>query len=85
MTRVSPAFPAMVILAISKPKLLVTLIIINLILFANIIYSFYRRGSDELYHLFIDNNYLLTRVVSAVQVLLFATFVRSIVLQFKRE
>jgi Gpi18-like mannosyltransferase len=81
----SPAFPAMVILAFSKPKLLVTLIIINLILFANIIYSFYRRGSDELYHLFIDNNYLLTRVVSAVQVLLFATFVRSIVLQFKRE
>jgi Gpi18-like mannosyltransferase len=81
----SPALPPMIILAFAKPKLLLTLIIMNLILIANIIYSFYRRGSDEIYHFFIDNSYLLTRVVSVVQVLLFATFVRTLVLCSKNS
>ncbi|HKB88333.1 MAG TPA: hypothetical protein VKC53_01650 [Patescibacteria group bacterium] len=80
-----PAFAPMVILAFSKPRLLISLVIINLILIANITYSFYRRGSDELYHFFIDNNYLLMRAVSVIQVLLFVTFTRRLMIQFKRE
>lgn len=80
-----PAFPAMIILALTRPKLILNMVIMNLILFANLIYSYYRRESDEIYHFFIDNNYLLIRVVSAVQVILFTTFIRSLMLQFKRE
>lgn len=80
-----PAFPAMIILALTKPKLILNMVIMNLILFANLIYSYYRRESDEIYHFFIDNNYLLIRVISIAQVILFATFIRPLVVQFKRE
>lgn len=79
-----PALGPMIILAFAKPKLLLQLVVMNIIFFLNIIYSFYRRGDDFVYHLFIDNNFLIIRILSLIQVLLFATFVKPLVLQFKR-
>lgn len=62
-----PAFAPLIILMVVKPKLLIGLVIMNIILFANLIWSFYRRGSDEIDHPFTNNNFLLIRVLSTVQ------------------
>jgi Gpi18-like mannosyltransferase len=80
-----PAYAPMIILAFSNPKLLLNMLTVNLLLIINIVYSFYRRGSDELYRFFTDNNHLLIRMISLAQVFLFATFTRSLMLQSKSE
>ncbi len=63
-----PAFAPMIILAFTRPKIIVSAALVNVILFANIIYSFYRRGSDEIYHFFIDNNFFVIRALSFIQI-----------------
>lgn len=78
-----PGFIPMVILMFSRPKLLWSLVIMNLIFFANIIWSFYRRTSDEIGRPFVVNNFLLTRILSFVQVFVFIRALKMI--QFKRE
>ena len=40
----------------------------NLVFALNILWSFYRRGSDEIDHPFTGNNFLLIRVLSIVNV-----------------
>ena len=58
------AFPVIVIILAVNSKKFLPLIVINIILFANLVWAFYRRGSDELDHPFTDNNFFLIRVLS---------------------
>jgi len=78
-----PAFAPLVILMVVRPKLLFSLIVMNLILFANLVFAFYRRGSDEIDHPFTNNNFLLIRVLSTIQVSIY--LFASKMLQSKRE
>jgi len=71
-----PALAPMVIIMFTDIKTLVYGAMMNLILFANIIWSFYRRGSDEIDHPFTNNNFLLIRVLSLAQVLGYALILR---------
>lgn len=80
-----PAYPAMVILAFSNIKLLVNLLIANLIFFANIVYAFYRRQSDEIYHIFIDINFLLIKTLSIIQTMVFLNMIRIITITNKNN
>lgn len=66
-----PALAPMIILMFVEAKTFWNIVVMNIILAANIIYSFYRRGSDEIAHPFIDNNFLVIRVLSLLQFLNF--------------
>lgn len=79
-----PAFAPMIILMFSRPKILLWGILINIILAANILYSFYRRGSDELARPFTNWNFLLIRILSVVQVINF-TFITSNLVETHRS
>jgi hypothetical protein len=79
-----PALAPMVVLMFTYPKMLIRSVIVNLILFANIIYSFYRRGSDEIAYPFTNYNFLLMRALSLTSVLIFFTQIRLLMLQFIR-
>lgn len=76
-----PAFAPMLVLAFARPKILWAVVLSSFILAANIVYSFYRRGSDEIYHFFIDNNFLLIRLASALQVAIYFFILK--VIQFE--
>lgn len=58
------AFAPLAILFASKPKLAKPILLMNLILFVNLFWSFYRRGSDELDRPFTNNNFLFIRFLS---------------------
>jgi Gpi18-like mannosyltransferase len=49
-------------------------LIINLIFMANLLWSFYRRGSDEIDHPFTNNNFLLIKILSVIVVAAFSKF-----------
>lgn len=78
-----PAFAPLVILMVVRPKLLIGLIIMNIILFANLIWAFYRRRSDEIDHPFTNNNFFVIRVLSVVQTSIYLFTVSM--LKSKRE
>ncbi len=78
-----PGFAPLVIIMFTDFKTLVYGIIMNLVLMANVIWAFYRRGLDEIDHPFTGNNFLLIRVLSVVIVYSFAK-ITSKMLQFKR-
>ncbi|OGM25915.1 hypothetical protein A3D00_02265 [Candidatus Woesebacteria bacterium RIFCSPHIGHO2_02_FULL_38_9] len=75
-----PAFIPTIILVVSDFKKFRELLIVNLIIFANLFWSFYRRGSDELDHIFTNNNFLTIRILSLILILLYL-----IVLQFRND
>lgn len=78
-----PGLTPLIIIMFTDFKTLIYGIIMNLILMANIIWAFYRRGSDEIDHPFTGNNFLLIRVLSIIIVYSF-TKITSKMLQFKR-
>lgn len=78
-----PGFTPLIIIMFTDFTILIDGIVMNLILMANIIWSFYRRGSDEIDHPFTGNNFLLIRVLSVLIVYSFAK-ITSKMLQFKR-
>ncbi len=73
-----PAFIPLFVLLAVKPKLVWNSVVINVILALNILYSFYRRGSDEIGRPFVNNNFLVIRILSVVQTLAFLNFVKKI-------
>ncbi len=75
-----PGLAPLIIIMFSDFKTFVYGVLMNLIFLANIIWSFYRRGSDEIDHPFTNNNFLLIRILSVGIVGLFG----KIMLQFKR-
>jgi Gpi18-like mannosyltransferase len=58
------ALAPMVILMVARPKLAFRLILTNLILLANLVWVFYRRGYNEIDRIFTNNNFLLIRILS---------------------
>lgn len=72
------AFPALVMLVFLNPRIIKYALFINIILFANLFWSFYRRGSDELDHPFTDNNFFLIRILSVLIVVLFVLVSRAL-------
>jgi len=65
------AFAPLVILGATNSKFLKSLLIVNLILFANLIWAFYRRSSNEIDHPFTNYNFLLIRVLSLFLVIVY--------------
>lgn len=70
-------FAAMVIIMFSEFKTFIWGVFINLVLTANILWAFYRRGSDEIDHPFTNNNFLLIRILSSINIFSFIKFVFS--------
>ncbi len=60
------AFTPLVILIFARPKLTFYLVTMNIILFLNLIWAFYRRTSNEIDHPFTNNNFFLMRILSLV-------------------
>lgn len=71
------AFAPMIVLIFVRPRLLITGVLINLAIFANITYAFFRRSKDGLAELFAEGNFFLVRLFSAVNVLSWFLFLRS--------
>lgn len=82
-----PALAPMIIIAFIDIETLIYVIFMNLIFLANIIWSFYRRGSDQIDHPFTNNNFLLIRFLSVSVVGLYVLITLRLrrMLQFKRE
>lgn len=78
-----PGLVPLIIIMFTDFTILIDGVIMNFIFLANIIWAFYRRGSDEIDHPFTGNNFLLIRVLSVVIVYSFAK-ITSKMLQFKR-
>lgn len=77
------AFVPLIIIMFSKPKILIPMIIINVIIFLNLFFAFFRRNSDEIGHPFTDHNFLVIRILSLTLIFLWARSVRFM-LQFER-
>ncbi|OGM56807.1 hypothetical protein A3E46_02755 [Candidatus Woesebacteria bacterium RIFCSPHIGHO2_12_FULL_46_16] len=61
-------FAPFIVLLLTKPKLLVMGAVLNLNVFLNIFWSFYRRKYNEINHPFINNDYLLLRLISVTSI-----------------
>lgn len=66
------SFAPIVILLFTKPKILVYILLINIVIFANLIFAFFRRSSDEIGRPFTDHNFLLIRLLSLFSLLSWA-------------
>ena len=77
-----PGLTPLIILMFARPRLLWGLILMNLIFFANIIWSFYRRTSDEIGKPFVTNNFLVIRSLSFISVAIYLSSLK--VIQFMR-
>lgn len=72
------SFVPMIILMFTTPRLLVYGILINLSVFANIIYSFFRRSWGELADFFGANNFLLVRAFSLINLIFFLLTLKTL-------
>lgn len=63
-----PALAPLVVLMFVNPRILFYGVIINITAFANVIWSFFRRSSDEIDHPFTNYNFLLLRALSGLNV-----------------
>jgi Gpi18-like mannosyltransferase len=68
------AYVPMIIVMFCEFKTFLWGLILNLILTANLFWSFYRRSSDEIDHPFTNNNFLLIRILSTMGVVSFIKF-----------
>ena len=59
-------FAPLIIIAFIRPKRLSPVVVINLILFANLVWVFYRRSVHIVNHLFIDYNFFLITTLSVI-------------------
>ena len=60
------AFVPLIMLAILKPKIFKYMILINIAVFANLFFSFFRRKYEFIADVFHANNYLLIRIFSLI-------------------
>ena len=61
-----PSFIPMIILIFSQPRLLTYGLIINMSLFMNIVWAFFRRTKGEINDFFTENNFLVIRILSSL-------------------
>jgi len=80
-----PALAPLIILMFTRPKTFWYGVLINVIVFANVIWSFFRREFDEIDHPFTNNNFLLIRTLSIFAVVSWVYILRKVkMLQFMR-
>lgn len=72
-----PAFVPMILIMFTKPKAFIWGVLINIVVFANLIFAFFRRSTDEIANLFTNNNFLLIKVLSAVNLAGFFLFLKN--------
>lgn len=70
-------FVPMVVLAFSKPKLLKYVFVINIVVFLNIFYSFFRRSVGPIANVFAQNNFLLIRLLSFTSLITWLLMIRN--------
>jgi len=73
-----PAFVPMIVVMFTKPKAFIWGVLINIVVFANLVFSFFRRSTDEIANLFTNNNFLLIKALSAVNVASFLLFLKNL-------
>ena len=78
------AFAPMIVIMFVSVETLVYATLMNLVVFANLIWAFYRRWFDEIDNPFTSNNFLLIRVLSTVNVLSFFVLIKRLNLR-KRD
>ena len=73
-----PAFVPMIIVMFTKPKAFIWGVLINIVVFANLVFAFFRRSMDEIANPFTNNNFLLMKALSAVNVASFLLFLKNL-------
>lgn len=68
----------LIILAIARPKVLIWAVLINAVIFANLIFAFFRRSSDEISRPFTNSNFFLIRALSVIEIASFAKILRLV-------
>ena len=71
-------FAPLIILLFTRPKILVYGLLINVVVMANLFWSFFRRKYDEFDHPFTNNNFFLIRALSFVCVFSWASIVKHL-------
>jgi len=61
----------------SQPKSFVYGLVINIVVFLNVIWAFFRRSSDEIGHVFTDNNFLIIKLLSVTVLTSWLLMVKS--------
>ena len=77
------AFAPLIILMFSRPKLFIYGVFINIGVFTNVTYAFFRRSKEGLAELFASLNFLPVHFFSAINVLSFFLFLRSYMFSLK--
>lgn len=72
------SFAPLIILTIARPKILIWAILINTVVFANLIFAFFRRSSDEIGRPFTSSNFFLIRALSVIEIASFAKILQLI-------
>lgn len=62
------AFVPLVVILFSSPRSLAPAVTINLIVFANLVFAYFRRSSDEIGRPFTNFNFLLIRILSLISI-----------------
>jgi len=75
-----PALAPLIIIMFTKKPTLLPGILLQVVLFLNLIFAFYRRSSGTIDHIFTDGNMLLIKILSLLNILL---FLRIYMLQLK--
>jgi len=73
-----PAFAPMVVIIFARPKAFIWGVLINVVVFANLVFAFFRRSTDEIANLFTNNNFLLIKALSAINVASFLLFLKNL-------
>ena len=72
-----PSFIPMIILMFSHPRSFIYGLVINIVVFLNIVWAFFRRSSDEIGNIFTDNNFLIIRLLSVTVLTSWLLMVKS--------
>ncbi len=81
------SFAPMIILAVSRPKTLLWALAINTIVFANLVFAYFRRTSDEISRPFTNNNFFLIRALSVLNIVAFVKILKflNVTINFNNE
>jgi hypothetical protein len=73
------SFVPMIILIFTNPRVLVLGIFINLVVFVNLLHSFFRRSWGALADAFEASNFFLVRIFSLINLALYTLFIRRLI------
>jgi hypothetical protein len=73
------SFVPMIILMFTNPRVLVWGVIINLVVFVNLLHSFFRRSWGALADAFEASNFLLVRIFSLINLALYTLLTKKLI------